>query len=290
MEPGGDACDRSTRLRAAWAVAWRTVAFVVLWGVLAAPALLPLARRLGETRDLAYGRLHLMVEAAVGAALLVASLVMARLVDRRKPVRLGLSAAHLPQDLAAGVLCGALWLAASLLPLGLLGNLEVAPAGSLVWRAVGTGLAVTAVNAFTQELLVHGYLFQVARRAWGGLPALVATSLLNVALHAPAVHGDWLAALNLFLAAAVFGLGLLRTGGLWFPAAAHFTWNGLVGPALGLVLSGRADLGVPWRLLSLRGPAVLTGGRFGVEASVVTTLATLSAVAALAGWRGRRQP
>ncbi len=241
MDSGRAARAGRPVLRSVWDVAWRIAALLVLWAILLAPIVVPLAPRLDRARGFGYGWLHLLLEATAAAALLVASLAMARLFERRSPVCLGLSAAHLPRDAAAGALAGASWLAASLAPLVVLGCLAVAPSGTFLWPSFAAGIAVTAVNAFTQELVVHGYAFQVARRAWGAPLALALTSAGNVALHAPAIHGGWLPALNLFLAAAAFGVGLLRTGNLWFPIAMHFAWNALVGPTLGLVLSGRTD-------------------------------------------------
>jgi hypothetical protein len=63
-----------------------------------------------------------------------------------------------------------------------------------------------------------------------------------------------------------------------------------VGPVLGLALSGRPDLNLGWRVLALRGPDLATGGAFGIEGSLATTLATAVAIAGLLAISARGRP
>lgn len=74
----------------------------------------------------------------------------------------------------------------------------------------------------------------------------------------------------------------LSTRSLWVPIGFHFAWNTTMGVVLGLPVSGA-------RLPSLlraqaSGPEIWTGGRFGPEASALTT-AFISAAAAFFVWR-----
>jgi hypothetical protein len=43
---------------------------------------------------------------------------------------------------------------------------------------------------------------------------------------------------------------------LWLPIGIHFAWNSLLGPVLGLTVSGTDQLGVGWRVFQVEGPAL----------------------------------
>jgi hypothetical protein len=73
---------------------------------------------------------------------------------------------------------------------------------------------------------------------------------------------------------------------LWksgLPIAIHFTWNFLLGPFLGSAVSGQ-DLANRWGLITLQGPALFTGGAFGLEGSLVVTIVTILVTGGLLLW------
>jgi hypothetical protein len=60
---------------------------------------------------------------------------------------------------------------------------------------------------------------------------------------------------------------------LWFVIGIHFAWNTLEG-LFGIAISGHRDPGL---LLTIAtGPAAITGGTFGVEASIVPVLMSIA--------------
>jgi hypothetical protein len=68
------------------------------------------------------------------------------------------------------------------------------------------------------------------------------------------------------------------TRSLWWCIGLHFAWNMLQGPVYGSVVSGSGSA-AGWLRADFNGPAWLTGGQFGIEASVVAaTLLTAVAV------------
>ena len=58
------------------------------------------------------------------------------------------------------------------------------------------------------------------------------------------------------------------------PVGIHFAWNFLLGPTLGLTVSGTSHFGNNWQVFSLTGPAYFTGGSFGFEGGLIVTLTT----------------
>jgi uncharacterized protein len=94
------------------------------------------------------------------------------------------------------------------------------------------------------------------------------------------------------LEAGIFlGAAYMLTRRLWFVIGAHFGWNFAEGAIFGLSVSGnQAKGGVIQGTLA--GPPLLSGGSFGVEASLPAVLVCLAAAAALlvlAHRRGRQR-
>jgi membrane protease YdiL (CAAX protease family) len=275
---------RTSPLRALGAL-WRSTALVMLWGVLLGATLLPWRPRWTPPPGGGPAPEQLGMEVLGLATLLAATFVMTRLVDRHPLAAVGLHLRSLPRGAAAGAAAGTAWLLATVGLAALLGG-----AGPGDGRPVAAGvLAASAlwalVNAATQELLFHGYVFRAVERAGGRGAALAVTSGVFAAAHLPAFRGAWLPALNVFLAGTLLGLLTLRARSLWPAVAAHWAWNTLLGPVLGLTVSGKGEVAVPWRLLTLGGSPIVTGGAFGLEGSVAATATTALGLLALARWR-----
>jgi hypothetical protein len=146
----------------------------------------------------------------------------------------------------------------------------------MVW----TGAALL-FNTLTQEVLVRGYIYQTIQSQTNFIWAIVGSAIFFALMHASAFAQTWWPALNVFLAGVLFGVAYHRTGNLWLPMAIHFAWNFLLGPVLGLTVSGRADLNTAWRVLQVQGPALWTGGSFGIEGGLIVTFSTAVGAAAM---------
>ncbi|KEI44457.1 CPBP family intramembrane glutamic endopeptidase [Saccharopolyspora rectivirgula] len=158
-------------------------------------------------------------------------------------------------------------------------------------RFVGALLALIcfAVQASTEEIVFRGYLMQVLSRKWGWVAGLLLQALVFSAAHLFNAGMNAIAAVNIFLIGLLLGCWALGEGGLWGVCAFHTAWNWAQGNVFGIEVSG---LDLRHTVLDLD-PApgslsVLTGGAFGIEASLVTT-AVLLAGTAVAGWALRRK-
>lgn len=154
---------------------------------------------------------------------------------------------------------------------------------AIPWSEVTLVLVPAVVH---EELLLRGYLFQKVARS-RPFTAVALSSLVFAALHVNNEAVSLLALANITIGGVLLGLAFLLRANLWFPIAIHFFWNFISGPLLGHEVSGYA---VESTLLRVddQGPALLTGGGFGIEASLFMTLAELAAVAVLA-WRLARR-
>jgi len=76
-----------------------------------------------------------------------------------------------------------------------------------------------------------------------------------------------LASINIFIASLVFGLAFIRTKSLAMPLGLHFMANFMQGGVLGFGVSGTEQSGL-LRTVFGGTPQWLTGGQFGLEASI----------------------
>jgi membrane protease YdiL (CAAX protease family) len=219
------------------------------------------------------------IEAAQWAALgsaAVATLVAPLASDRRLP-RLGIFTRRWPRDLLAGLLL-------SVAAVGCAHALILATT-SFRHRA-GEGLSpgeiflVFLPAVVHEELLFRGYGFQALAR-WNGGAAVAISAGVFALLHLGNEGIGAIGLLNIFLAGILLALAVLRWRSLLVAIAAHLGWNVLSGPVLGHEVSGWIPEG---RLLESidRGPALLTGGAFGIEGSVLMTLVETALIVALA--------
>ncbi len=156
--------------------------------------------------------------------------------------------------------------------------------GWTVMLAVGAGL--TLVQAGAEEMLLRGWLQSRLRRYWPAAAAVLASSLLFMALHLLGGARSPLALVNLFLGGVLFGLLAERTGGLVAPIVAHWVWNASETLLLGLSPNpGTGAFGSAIDL-DLVGSALWGGSDQGLNASLALSFALCALVLPLAAWRG----
>lgn len=260
-------------LRPTWAVIWRFLLVLTIWGTLMAPFFVLVMARLSERGLTDIPVTWLFQESVLAIAAFCSVLGVTRVVDRQPIASLGLTPARAVPQFIRGSAIGAGIIIAAVALLMVLGIARRLP----VPRAQATTLAIAAVatlvNAFTQEILFQGYLLPSILRRSTPYVALAASGIVFVLIHGPAAVLDPIPGLNLFLAALLLGSARLRSNALWLPLGIHFGWNLVEGPLLGLIVSGHELAG--WKLLELAGPRYLSGGTYGPEGSLVATVMTL---------------
>jgi len=128
-------------------------------------------------------------------------------------------------------------------------------------------LAIAMLTALTEELLFRGILFRWIEEFAGSWIALGMTSALFGVAHLLSPHANWFAALAIAVEAGLlFGGAYMLTRNLWFPIGLHAAWNFTQGTIFGVPVSGGSAQGVVKAELS--GPELLSGGAFGLEASL----------------------
>jgi membrane protease YdiL (CAAX protease family) len=130
--------------------------------------------------------------------------------------------------------------------------------------------------AVTEEVLFRGVIYRIVEERTGSVIAIVVSSLLFGLTHL--LNGG--ATLWGTLAIAVEGGAMLAvayaaTRSLWLPIGLHFAWNFAESGIFGSTVSGSTDSETGLLRTVLSGPAALTGGGFGPEASLFALLCCL---------------
>jgi membrane protease YdiL (CAAX protease family) len=132
--------------------------------------------------------------------------------------------------------------------------------------------------AFFEEIMFRAVAFRIVEQRWGTRAALVTSMLLFALAHLSNDNVSLMGLAMTCIASLVFSACYMKTRRVWLPIGAHFAWNSTYDGLFAAPVSGHAARG--WLQVSTSGPEWLTGGGYGVEASVVT-LVVWSAVAVL---------
>jgi len=200
-------------------------------------------------------------------ALLVYAWVVRR-TEHRTPVEVARSGAA--GALGRGLLIGAGLFTAVIANIALLGGYRVGGWGSVSGAVALAGF--TAAAAVTEELLFRGVLFRIVEERIGTWWSLGLTGLLFGLVHLLNPHASLWGAIAIAVeAGGMLGAAYAATRTLWLPIGLHFAWNFAEGGIFGTGISGTDG---PRGLLDgvTSGPAVLSGGEFGPEASLYSVL------------------
>jgi membrane protease YdiL (CAAX protease family) len=132
------------------------------------------------------------------------------------------------------------------------------------------------IVSFTEEIAFRGYILNNLMQSFNRWVALTISAAAFALFHFTNPGGDnILPMLNIFVAGYLLGINYIYTKNLWFAIALHFAWNFFQGPILGYEVSGFAASSLFQQ--TLKGPALLTGGDFGFEGSLICLILNTTA-------------
>lgn len=248
---------------------WR---FPIVWMLVGAIGIVlidTLFRQLTERVD---GMISLVLTLVMGLlAIIVYKLTLTYLARRSTPEiarqRAGIEA-------VLGVLTGTIFIAGSAFIIMALGGYSFqwassANAGSVIISSIGAALGA----AIIEELIFRGLMFQAIDKLGGKPLALAVTSLFFGVAHLGNPGATLWSAFAIALEAGVLlGAAFLWRRNLWFAMGLHFAWNAIEG-LLGIPVSGHSAAGL--FTVEVNGAALLTGGDFGLEGSIVPVVISL---------------
>ncbi|HEY1542874.1 MAG TPA: type II CAAX endopeptidase family protein [Xanthobacteraceae bacterium] len=255
---------------------WKQVALTFITALLVMIAYVGCAIALMATRN----RSELAAYGAIAITSLLAYLAGVRLIEWRPVTEFSLSR-FLP-EIAAGLVAGIALFAAMIGVLWIAGVYQ--PQGwTSIDGSIGTAFVLWVAVGVHEEILFRGLVYRLCCKIFGTWGAIVMSGLLFGLVHGTEPGATAIALSSVALAGLLFGAAFALTGRLWLPIGIHTGWNFAEGSLFGTAVSGNT-YGNSLTTAKLIGPDILTGGRFGPEASVVTVI-VLSVVTTFLLWR-----
>jgi membrane protease YdiL (CAAX protease family) len=216
------------------------------------------------------------INAAVTIALLLAAykLIIVRLGRHPKD---DLPGGPAVRDTAIGLAIGVAIMALSVGVAAAAGVYRIIGAGDAS-RLVPELIAVAIIPGFTEELLFRGILFRWIEEFGGSWLALLVTAALFGLAHILNPNATWFTSFAIAVEAGLLlGAAYMLTRSLWLTMGLHAGWNFTQGEIFDVPVSGIDEHGLVQAKLS--GPELLSGGQFGLEASVIAlVIATLTGI------------
>ena len=208
---------------------------------------------------------------------------------RRKPLAelLGKFGLNWLKELCLGGLIGSALMLIPAFILGIFGWVD------WQWNHGGFSVLFSSLLLFagvtvTEELLFRGFVFQRLISGLGQWPAQLITAAFFLLTHLnnPSMSGgvNVMASINIFLASIMFGLAFIRTRSLAMPLGLHWMANWMQGGILGFGVSGTQQLGLLNPVFG-EAPAWLTGGAFGLEASLPGLICVVVTLILFNNWK-----
>lgn len=204
--------------------------------------------------------------------MVIISVIWVKLIERRPSLKLS------PSKIIKGYLGGALggFIAVAIPSIIML--IFANPSGKLnidlslaTLNGVLVYLIFFLIQGAAEEIMTRWTLMLPLGKKIGIIPSIVVTSLLFSAMHLRNPGIGIIPLLNIFLAGAVFGMMFYYYESPWPAFAAHSLWNFTMGNIFGILVSGQ-DFGASIFKPTISGPELISGGQFGVEGTIFTTI------------------
>ncbi|RUT77752.1 CPBP family intramembrane glutamic endopeptidase [Ancylomarina longa] len=195
--------------------------------------------------------------------------IFTRFIDREKMIKLGFSIKKQKKNILLGLLTGFLLMFIGTLFLLANKNLVI---DNIEFHSLSflVSILLFLLVALNEEIIVRGYILRNFMYSMNRYLALVLSSLVFMSLHLFNPNISFVGLLNIFLAGLLLGITYIFTKNLWFPIALHFSWNFFQGPIFGYEVSGTTTSSLISQTIS--GNEILTGGKFGMEGSILASL------------------
>ncbi len=207
------------------------------------------------------------------AAAGVANSIAVRIYERQNLTAIGLgwtsaSRRNLLLGLAAGF--GAALVVVGFPVMAGTAELYRVPGESFNWGSLLFVSLLLLFGAIGEEMLFRGYGFQVLMNTLGPFATILPVGVLFGVAHSGNQNFTGMGLANTIGWGILLGAAFYRSGDLWLPIGIHFAWNWTL-PLFGVNLSG-FTMGVTGLATRWHTTALWSGGAYGPEASILTTL------------------
>lgn len=208
--------------------------------------------------------------------IILAVMVWTRFVEGRSFYTIGLTGENAFKKYLFGFGTGFLMLTSVVGLVALFGEVEIGETSNSATGFSALGLVAITLFGFiiqggAEEITTRGWQFQVIGTRYKPWIGALVSSLFFAFLHGFNNSVSVLAVFNLFLFALLLVLYVMNDGSIWAACGWHSAWNWTMGNVFGLEVSGN-NINATLFDFNLIGPDIITGGGFGPEGSIFTTL------------------
>lgn len=143
-----------------------------------------------------------------------------------------------------------------------------------LWAAALLMVIALLFGAMGEEMMFHGYAFQLLTRSYGAFAIILPVGFLFGVAHLRNQNVTLAGIVNTFAWGILLGYGCWRAQGLWLPIGMHFGWNVAL-TLFGANLSG-FTIGVTGYALHWSAGRLWSGGDYGPEGGLPTTLVVIA--------------
>lgn len=217
----------------------------------------------------AYKTVAIGIDAVIGFSLLIVFYKLyTKYIEKREALEFSFTTGI--KDLSKGLILGGGLITILILILASLGYYKIV-SFSPSWSVAFTGVFTIGMGAFVEELFFRVIIFKLTEEFCGSWIALVLSVFYFGFAHAGNPNATLWTSIAIGVEAGILlTAAYMLTRTIWFPLAIHFGWNYFQSKIFGVATSGISTDGliVP----AIEGPEWLTGGIFGIEASVAAVL------------------
>ena len=211
----------------------------------------------------------------VYAILAATAIFFCKKFEKRTVSSMGLRKPFGAIEYAIGLLIGALMLGLSLLipySSGLI-TFKFNPAASV--PLIILFFLGFVVQGASEEIFVRGYFMTSLARDIKASIAVIISSIAFSLMHLGNNGFSLIALINIILIGLFLGIYVFKRGNLWGACAIHTAWNFALGNIFGISVSGMNILPSVFIAENNSSLNIITGGAFGIEGSICTTLVIL---------------
>lgn len=207
----------------------------------------------------------------------IISIVYCRFIEARHLTSMGMRKKKAGIHYLQGLLVGLIMISSIALSCALFGITEISLCKSWNIGIIALLFGGFLVQGMSEEFIFRGYLMNTLGGRHNPWIAVIVSSAAFSLAHLFNPGFSFLVFINLSLFGVFAGLYMIAFDDIWGACAIHSIWNFTQGSIYGISVSGTGENESIFRTTAVSSSALLTGGDFGIEGSIITTTILVAA-------------
>lgn len=153
---------------------------------------------------------------------------------------------------------------------------NIAPCTDIKFGLIGAYFIGFFIQGMSEEFIFRGYFMNTLGGKHNPVVAIAISAVAFSLAHIFNPGYNFLIFINLSLFGAFASLYMIYFDDIWGVCAIHSIWNFTQGNFYGISVSGTSETESVFRTTAVSSSAILTGGEFGAEGSIITTFVLIS--------------